>query len=741
MKFNRLTCKWIFLLICCVAGFALYGNVLGGSFQYDDYPVIVNNPVIETADPVELFRRVAHPTRYISYLTFAWNYALHGRNPLGFHVVNVLIHIVNAWLVALLVCGLTRTPRLVGNAQRHGEWLAFGAGMLFLVHPLQTESVSYITQRFTSLATLFYLSALLCYVTGRLAGNARQRGLYFAACLGLTGLGMLTKQIVLTLPVMILVTELLLFGRPKGRRLIAMGVAVGLAVLVIPALYQFDVSGIFSIQHESGSHRGDWITSASYQRTQPRVVLTYLRLLIWPLEQNLLYDFRLSPTWMDGRTVGALSVFALLIAFAVWRIRVNPLIAWGVCWFFVTLSVESTVIPIRHVIFEHRTYLPSVGFFTLVAVGGERLIRRQPTVGIAAALVVWMSLAVLTVQRNHLWADGVRMWTDVAAKSPAQAKPFYNLGYEYLRDNDLDQAFTNFSRAIEIDPDYFDAYNNRSQIYQSRGQTREAFQDISNAIRVNPRRAEALANRGVMLRDMRQYEYALKDFDLAVRLEPDEPAYRVNRGLVLGDLGKVEAAIQDLDHAIKSRPRFAKAYNVRASLHLSNKDLKPALEDFSAAIELDPDNASYYRNRAQARVSIAQWALALKDLTRSIELDPDHWDGFARRAYVLSRMDLPDQALEDYARVLALNPSLYQIHLERGKILYLQGKYPEAIAEFDQLLKRQPQSALGYLFRGFSHYEQRQYRAALNDIKQAEANGHQVDPVYYQRIQEALRQQ
>ncbi|MBP9854058.1 MAG: tetratricopeptide repeat protein [Candidatus Omnitrophica bacterium] len=726
----------------CLLGICLYANALNSRYQFDDYPVIVNNPLIKSEQLSSLWTSGQHPTRILPYITFALNYRISGLNPFGYHVVNILIHLINALLVFQLIRLIFQTPVIRKlYKEEAGIIIAAVCALFFISHPIQTESVTYITQRFTSLATLFYLAALCFFLKGRLVIHSEKRqGLFLFIMCGLCAVGgMLSKQIALTIPLIILIMEGMFFDEKSKRAWFFLVIPAVIFLLFIPAMYVFDVGGILSIRHNSGSHDGDLITSQSYALTQPRVILTYIQLLFFPVQQNLLYDFPVSTSLFDGKTVLSLITIAAIVFSAFRFLKINPLYSFGIFWFFITLSVESTIIPIRHVIFEHRLYLPSIGFFLSMIAVLFRLFERK-SMFVAVSIVLVLILSVLTIQRNLVWKDGVAMWKDVVGKSPHQARPYYNLGYEYLKNNDLNPALQNFSKAIDINPNYFDAYNNRSQVYLEQGKLDKAFYDINQAIKIDEQRAEAYLNRGMIIRQMGQYNLAIKDLNRAIELDSKNHVYYTNRALTYGNLAQYDSALKDLNQALEFNPKYAQAYTVRGAIYMNLSRPTDALNDFNKAILYGPSEINAYNNRVQLRQLYGQYELANEDLSKMIELQPNSIDTYLTRAFNSAKLGKLDDAIKDFNLVLQKNPNQFEVHMEKGKIYYRQMRYRLALDEFDAVLNHAPKNAFVYFLRGLCHYELTQYKDALSDINQAKELGHSVDESYFIRINQALNQ-
>ncbi|MBZ0167111.1 MAG: tetratricopeptide repeat protein [Candidatus Omnitrophica bacterium] len=623
-----------------IATCLMYSNVVQGPPIFDDIGYITSNDKIrDISDIGAIWHAWKHPARFVGYVTFALNYHFHGYNWFGYHVTNILIHLINILLVWSLVRLLFQTARLKDGPQaRDGERIALITAMFFAAHPMQTQAVSYMAQRFASLATLFYLLTVLCYIKGRLCPR-RAAGLFAVA--GISALlGMFTKQITITLPAAVLLVEYL-FIRPRGVpwrinwKIVA---GVGVFVLIVPAIFKFNVPGILSISHHSGSHRGDNLDNLSYLLTQFRVIGTYLNLMFLPVGQNLLYDFPASYSLLEPKTFWCFVLLVTLFSYGVSCLRTKPLLAFGVYWFFLALSVESSVIVIKHVIFEHRMYLLSFGFFLFCAAWlvGQARSRRKC---LAAAVVITLTLAVLTYQRNFVWADDIAMWRDVIAKSPEKSRPYMNLGIAYIERQQWQQAIAYLDTAIEKYERNHAAYSNRGMAYFAMGRPDLSIRDFDRALEIKPDYQEALINRGNYYSYVKNYPAAIADYDAVIARNPQAVEAIHNRANKYFMLKQYEEALADYNRAIELRPSFTRAYTSRAQVYSRISEFKLALDDFNRAIELDEDNQSALFGRAAVELKKGDLHLALNDYNRLLELNPDHHKARALKRKLLSLME------------------------------------------------------------------------------------------------------
>jgi len=382
------------LLSIIVVGALVYSNTFNASWHFDDSIAITENWTLR--DLKGCFNSIFTGNRTVGFFSFALNYHFGKLNVVGYHIVNIFIHIVNAILVYSLVMVTLKTPVMAKNRfANHSRFLALASALIFVSHPIQTQAVTYITQRFTSLATLFYLLSLVLFVKARL--SIIQGKKFFSPvhivcyCLSLFSafLGMHTKEITFTLPILILLYEFLFIEsslRSWSKRLIYL-LPFLLALAIIPAnLGLFEKIGDKPLGDVIGEIREQvqetpLISRGDYLLTQFNVIVTYIRLLFLPMNQNLDYDYPIARSLFQFPTFLSFLFLLVLVILAVYLfLKDYRLISFATFWFFITLSVESSIIPIRDVIFEHRVYLPSVGFVMIMAVflqeAGESFSRR-----------------------------------------------------------------------------------------------------------------------------------------------------------------------------------------------------------------------------------------------------------------------------------------------------------------------------------------------------------------------------
>jgi len=553
----------IHLLLIVIAGCVVYSNTFDVPFQFDDEVFIVNNPLIRdfsnfthpsSARSADLPANVRYTSRSrtVSYATFWLNYKMAGLNVTGYHAVNLLIHLLNALLVYTLVSVTFRTPVLLSSGlagrSRH---IAFFSALIFAVHPLHTEAVTYIAQRFTSLVALFYLAAVVSYAQWRrlslrddAAGTYRllaRPAIWYILSFLSALLAMKTKENAATLPLALLLYEAVFFSGPFRKRLYPL-LPFAAAMLLVP-LALFDPGKTVAAAVDLAT-RTQKTSRLDYLFTQFGVMLEYLRLLFLPVRQNLDYDWPIQKSFFALPVLFPLLILTALALFGVLllkRASVHEkglrLIAFGIFWFFVAVSVESSIVPLYHVIYEHRAYLPSVGMIiaavSTVSLVSDRIGKLPGSVMAVCLLTVAAAvLAFAAHSRNGVWHDEVSLWEDVAAKSPGRARAQLNLGLAYANRGRLDEAIDRLQRVVRLEPDNAGAYLSLAAAAIQKGTIDTAIRNLAIVLRLKPGHAGAYNNLGIAYEMKGQLDDAVTAYQAAIRLKPDLPIAHYGLGSV-----------------------------------------------------------------------------------------------------------------------------------------------------------------------------------------------------------------
>ena len=615
-SFYLLTISFIFCL-----GIIVYSNSFNCPFHFDDKPYIINNLAIRNIQDLFSIWKFC-PCRFITFLTLALNYHFDQLNVFGYHLFNIAVHLSTAILVWWLTLLTLSTPALKENKiTRHADIVALFAGLIFVSHPIQVESVTYIWQRTASMAALFYLASLCLYVRSGLLRdsaitNPKGETIYYTGSLLTAVMAMFTKENTITLPLMVLLYEISFF---KFKKNLDWGRIIPflLTIFIIPATMLIFKNDRF--QEIQGVIKGpSGISPAEYLLTQFRVMITYIRLAFLPIHQNLDYDYPIFKNFFDPQILISFLSLGIILFWAKSWFAQYRLISFSIFWFFLTLLPESSLLPLKDVIFEHRLYLPMAGFSIFLAASFYYLLGKNNLKTMIKALIIIIAgYSILTYQRNKIWGDDLNLWNDVIQKSPHKARPYNNRGNIYTRQGKLDLALSDYNKALELDPDYADAYNDRGSIYGKQGDLNLAMSNFNKAIQMDPDYADAYNNRGDVFGKQRDYASAMNDYNKVLELLPDDAEAHYNRGVIYDGQGDSIRAMSDYTQAIKINPDIAEAYIYRGAIYAKEGNAKQALSDFTKAIEINPDNGYAYNNRAVLYFQLQQYDKAWGDVDRA----------------------------------------------------------------------------------------------------------------------------
>ncbi|MGD9235687.1 MAG: tetratricopeptide repeat protein [Desulfobacterales bacterium] len=592
---------WLLLLLAVLI-FMVYSNTLTGPFIFDDRPNIQSNPKIKLGQ-LSLKGLLAagfeSPSnrRPVSNISFALNYFLNGYNVVGYHFVNILIHIINSILLYSLAKTTLNTPAMRRRYDPFAlAWIPIFAAFIWGLHPLLTQSVSYIVQRMNSLAALFYTLAILLYARGRLTQNTRSRGWLLAGCAVSSLLAFGSKEITATLPFFIILYEWTFLRENrnftfKKKSLVLMGaffVFILLALLYTGMATSDEIMARFSKRD---------FTVGQRLLTELRVVIFYISLIFWPHPSrlNLDHDFSLSHSLTDPiTTLLALIAIAGAIAAAILLSKKAPLVSFGILWYLGNLVIESSIIPLE-IIFEHRTYLPSIIFILMLVSLAFQIIRPR-WVCFTLLFIVIAALSIGTYERNKVWASAVAIWQDSVSKSARKARPYNNLGVALGTAERKDEALAMYRIALQIKPDYALAHYNLGYTLAKNGQFDEGLFHFKESLRLDPRHKEVYNDLGVALIMQGRLAEAIDYLQKAIQLSPEYAPAHNNLGIALGRQNHLAEAIHHYQEALRHDPEYAEAHNNLGYALQRQGKFEAAHYHFGEALRINPDYVAARKN-------------------------------------------------------------------------------------------------------------------------------------------------
>lgn len=527
------------------AGVLVYGNSFSGAFVFDEKGIFEFKKNWLWYSP--FFRRP------LARLSFMVNYALGGFNVWGYHAVNLAIHISAALTLFGVVRRTFLTQRLRAHYQKAATWLAWVVALVWMVHPLQTQSVTYIAQRAESLMGLFYLLTLYGVIRSTDCGR---KGLWFAVAILSCALGMATKEVMVTAPIVILIYDRIFLATSwkevfTRRGVLYAGLASTWLILTLALLQSPETlrnSAGFSFQR---------ITPLEYALTQPGVILHYLKLSFWP--HPLVLDY----LWPVVRDLDSI-VFPLIPVVLLLGLTAVALYRWPTAgflgvWFFAILAPTSSIMPVADLAAEQRMYLPLAAVVILAVISvyalwisfcRNALFQKvcRPFLVFAGVGIIVSLLGVLTIQRNKDYRSAERIWLDTIQKRPKNFRAYTNYG-KLLQDRGLIQeAVASYQQALAIKPDYKYARNYLGYALAKQGKWDDAIEQHLKAIEVDPNFAEAYNDLALAYFQKADYEKAVFYLGVALQIKPDFSKARKNLEAISKAMAAQAMTSKEINH-------------------------------------------------------------------------------------------------------------------------------------------------------------------------------------------------
>lgn len=591
---------WMFALLLILAGTLAYENSFAGMFHYDDFPCIVRNHSLKswtdtwqaTGDqiPGGLKRRP------VGRWTFALNRTWHDLDPWGYHAVNLTIHLVNGLLILNLMRETLRLPGMRIDLQQHATGLAFCTALLWVVHPLQTESVTYIVQRLESLMAMFFLATLFCL----LQGTTRHHPVWYGAAVVAAGLALGSKEVALMIPpVALLYDRLFLAGswRTLSRQRgwvhgCLWGGAIAYVIVGIGRIpFYWDRPGI---THLTGHLAGGRPSSWEFLRSQPGVLLHYLKLTCWPQGQCLEYLWPIAHTAWEIYGKGGVILAILLGGIAL--LRIYPRVAFLILSFFLVLAPSSTIVPL-HLAFEHRVYLPlaawMAGFVLVIYTSLLWYWRTAPTRA-SRAMVVTLILGcclsipwiVVTRWRNEVYHSQLAMWQDVVRVRPENFRAHSDLGIFAAHAGQTALAAQHYTIALQLAPNYdVVQFNYGLFLVEHQQRIEQALPFLERAIALNPGNAIYRFGYADVLEKMNRLSDAEAAFRAGLNRAPDEPIAHLRLGQLFMKQRRYEEAERQLWRAAELAPYLWQPHRELGQIDLAQGNLTAAIAHYQFVIE------------------------------------------------------------------------------------------------------------------------------------------------------------
>ncbi len=676
------------LILIALVGFAVYANSLPNPLIWDDQNLIVNNARLRDFSGLgKLFtenisagsNRMTRFYRPLQMATYMIDFRLWKLTPAGYHVTSIIWHILAAWCVFALIRTLFR-DRL----------LALLTGLLFVVHPVHTEAVTYISGRSDPIGLVFLLLTLIFYIKASGSDVKPTDALLMLLC---HAAGLLSREQNLILPALAWIALLPAQKRTRPGLLFSLIVLDGIYLLARTTVLQ-------------ASLQSDPVAAPFLERLPGFFVAltTYARLLVWPFDLHMQYGYTVF-AWTKPAALLGIGLFAGLLWAALGKNSKDPLARFGAAWFLLALLPVSNLYSINAYMAEHWLYAPSIGFF-LWAAGKLRNLAQKPatrTLGLAVTVSLLFSFGALTVLQNARWKDPFSFYRRLLIYAPRAPQIYYNLGLEYEKADNPGEAIASYREALEIKPDY----------------------------------AEAAANLSVLYNNAGRYAEAADCLEKALRESPDDKGLLFNLGKTYGDLGEDRKSESLLKQLLEKDPRHAAALNELATLLARRGDLEEAATLYAQAVAAEPAFVTAVYNLAKAYQLLGRAEESKRLYRRTLQLDPDYVEAYNNLGLLLSQEGKYDEAVGLYRKAIDRMPAYPWAHLNLAFAYLKTGRLEEARAAFIKTTEVKPDLAIPYAYLSAIAFNKDGPDASRRYMDRARALGYdgETDP---QRLLESL---
>jgi len=752
----------ISILIIIATGFVVYANSLDGQFIWDDEFLIERNlyvhhwnywPKFFTQDIGAGAGNIYGFYRPVLMLSLAADYALWKLNVKGYHVTTVMLHIFVAlsiyWLITILF---------------DNRMLSFLTGMLFLVHPVQCEDVAYITGRADSLVLLFMLLALISYIwyiKNAGAGSIIIMLVCFVAAL-------LSKENAVIFPGFILIYHFVF--REKVRY------GIFLATMSITALY-IGVRVLFTTSTVPYSI----LIMPVFKRIPGFFVafMNYFRLLLIPSGLHSGYGHQVF-SYTDPRTIAGFIIFLLVLWVALLRRGKSVEIRFAALWFLTALApVSNTIFPASNFMAVRYLYIPSIGFFLVIAYIIQYLYRKEilrtGVIIFSVGLLVFYS--ILTIRHNEYWSEPITFYEMTLRHEPKNATIYNNLGICYAKAGRTAEAALAFKKSIRMNPLYAKAYNNLGNLFGGLGKKDEAIVLFAKAIKLVPDYVEAYNNLGVIYKDLERYKEAEQMFVQAISVFPQNAdisgtvdikyaedyidgstkkalrfnppsagrgplrSFNPNHALAYYNLGGLytdmdmsDKAITAYDKALAINPSYVKVYNELANIYRQQEKYQKAIELYTKAVGIDPLNADAHNNLGIAYDLTGNREKAITCFENAAGISPYNTVINNNLGDTYQKTGKYEEAESAYRKVIRINPDNIRGLKALGTLYTEMGKTDEATVFFERIVTLNPDDGGVYNNLAIAYYFNKEYGQAVKNCDKAIEMGYEVHPGFIEAL-------
>jgi tetratricopeptide (TPR) repeat protein len=692
----------------------IYASSLHHPFLFDDQ-AFLDNPRLWNLSPLSTV--LGDTTRPVLKLSLALNYAWSADHPWSYRAVNIAIHILAAWMLFGIIRRTLTLPWCT-LSERSAAWIACSIAGLWAVHPLHTESVTFIVQRAESLMGLLFLATLYAFIRGSMDHNKAWFVLSVTCCM----LGMATKEVMITCPVAVFLYDQAFLGgrfRAALRQRWAVHGCLALTSLIIVGLWQWNI--IPRNQPTAGFALAD-VSPTEYALTQPRVILHYLKLVLWPFPLCIAYDWPVARGPLE--ILPALGLLTMALGAAAWLWLKRPKVGFLAVAFFLILAPTSSIMPINILASDHRMYLSLAAALTLAVMAVVRVCRHLSHPNRPVAIVITGAAAALslnTLHHNTIYSSPLELWTHVDRHYPDSVRGQINLGNALTDLRRLEEAVVHYERALALAPQNHHAHFTLGYALCLSGQRDRALALCKRAIELGPMEYLAHDALGQVHHERGEYADAAASFEHVVALRPQFLSAYNNLAATRAVQGDFDAAKRLLEHAIDLNPHYPEATLNLATLEADHGQERYAIARLVEFLKSRPQCDAAHHNISVIFRRLGEAKRARSHARAAVRLAPRSLENLLEMANVEFDDGQQAAALDLYRRAASLHPKSSEAHYGLGNALRVDGALETAVSHCVTAVELNPENDLAHNALGRAYQDAGDLDAAMASFERAHA--------------------
>lgn len=678
---------FLWLTISLVVTFlCLSINLKNDFLNWDDPAYILYNPLVKDFSfngikNIFITKEVVSTYSPLVLLSWSMDYAISGLHPFTFHLFNIIFHLGIVALVFYLSWQLSKRIEV-----------AFIVSILFGIHPMHVEAVSWISARKDLLYTLFFITGLIFYNFYTEKETKYSKTYYYIGCLVVYLLSLLSKGTAVIFPLV-----LFLFDYLKNRKSIKNILLEKIPFFILSTLFLF-----IAVDGQSSGGAMEDVTHVSVFDSLSvgfYGYLTYLIKSIIPFNLSVYHPYPNElgvsyPWYFYASAIPVIALFLLTIL----KAKKHKFLGFGIVFFFITLIPVIQVLPFGSAVTADRyTYLPYFGLFFLFGLGFIKVLDHQKKLRKPITIIAIVYLIVLggiSFQYVKTFRNGETMWSNIIKHYPDDFLAYMNRGNYRITQGQYEKAIEDLDKGIYLNPKYYPLPYNRAMAYKGLEKNKQAIQDYALSISLAPNNSSSFLNRGMIYNDIGDHDKAIADFNKVIQLNPDGYKGYYNRAISHKRKGQYKEAIRDFSKVISLQQIVPLSLYNRGELFLILGQKENAFSDFNTLIRIDPNIANAYTKRGLLYLEAKNYDLAEKDFRVAINLDKTQMDAYINLGVILMNTSRFNDAIKNFNIAQKLNPNHYLVYYNRGLLHQLIGNYTIAIEEFDTALRINPDFTL-----------------------------------------------